>query len=192
MRGYVAAPSWRYKWVKYKRMHMGDPRDEREHEQGERPRPKVVDKRISARAAGAGAAAPEEATAEVTIGSVPQSPQPSPDPPEPVEAGEAPRPGPDRVWTPEEEAEARRMAEEIARTPSIEWVVNTAATLANVAGAKLDLGAAADSQLAIDALAGIVNSVGPRLQGAEAPIRQLLAELQLAYAQSMAPPAQGG
>lgn len=166
-------------------MHMDDPR---EQEQAERRRPKVVDKRISSRPAEA--AAPADATAEVTVGSVPQAPQPDPAPaaqPEPAEAGEAPRPT-ERVWTPEEEAEARRVAEDIARTPSIEWVVNTAATLANVAGTKLDLGAAADAQLAIDALAGIVNSVGPRLQGAERPIRQLLAELQLAYAQSMGAP----
>lgn len=175
-----------------------------EEEQSERPRPKVVDKRISARSSEP-AAAP---TAEVTVGSVPETPTAEPEPPEPDPVAQAPRaevegepgeagpPPGGRVWTPEEEAEARRVAEEIARTPSIEWVVNTAATLANVAGAKLDLGAAADAQLAIDALAGIVNSVGPRLHGAERPIRQLLAELQLAYAQAMgapgaqAPPAQ--
>jgi hypothetical protein len=170
-------------------MLMGDPKDD---EQSERPRPKVVDKRISARPAQPDPepSPPSEppgtqATAEVTVGSVPETPQAAPERP----AGEAPRPS-ERVWTPEEEAEARRVAEEIARTPSIEWVVNTAATLANVAGTKLDLGAAADAQLAIDALAGIVSSVGPRLQGAEQPIRQLLAELQLAYAQSMAPPPQ--
>ncbi|HYO61037.1 MAG TPA: hypothetical protein VEU29_03975 [Actinomycetota bacterium] len=168
---------------------MRDHQDERDEEhQGERPRPKVVDKRISARAADAApasrpndpapapAGAPE-ATADVTVGTVPEAPQ------------EAPPPGPgERVWTPEEEAEARKMAEEIARTPSIDWVVNTAATLANVAGTKLDLGVAPDAQLAIDALAGIVNAVGPRLQGAERPLRQLLADLQLAYAQRMAGP----
>lgn len=107
--------------------------------------------------------------------------RPSTDEPEPPAGG----PG-ERVWTPEEEAEARRMAEEIARTPSIDWVINTAATLANVAGTKLDLGAAADAQLAIDALAGLMSSVGPRLQGAERPLRQLLADLQLAYAQRVA------
>jgi hypothetical protein len=81
------------------------------------------------------------------------------------------------------------MAQEIAETPSFEWVVNTAVTLANVAATKLELGAGADAQLAIDALAGIVDSVGPRLQQAEAPLRQTLAQLQLAYAQrSTAPP----
>ncbi len=169
-------------------MHMDRPDEE---QQSERPRPKVVDKRISARSAGpAEEAAPAGGapTAEVTVGTVPEEPQAPPDP-EPSPPGEAlgPPPG-ERVWTPEQEAEARRVAQEIAETPSIEWVVNTAATLANVAGTKLDLGAAVDAQLAIDALAGIVNAVGPRLQGAEKPLRQLLADLQLAYAQSVAGP----
>ncbi|HEV2754839.1 MAG TPA: hypothetical protein VG318_03550 [Actinomycetota bacterium] len=163
-----------------------------EEQQNERPRPKVVDKRISARSAEgaaerASAAAP---TAEVTVGSVPETPAEPSGPPEP-EAEAAPRGPGERVWTPEEEAEARRVAQEIAQTPSIEWVVNTAATLANVAGTKLDLGAAADAQLAIDALAGLVNAVGPRLQGAEMPLRQLLADLQLAYAERMAGPGSG-
>lgn len=165
-------------------------RDEGEEQQAQRARPKVVDKRISARPPASEATPPEaapepsgapDATAEATVGTVPEAP---PEEPRPAGAGE-------RVWTPEQEAEARRIAEEIARTPSVEWVINTAATLANVAGTKLDLGAAADAQLAIDALAGIVNAVGPRLQGAEKPLRQLLADLQLAYAQRVAPPPPG-
>jgi hypothetical protein len=93
------------------------------------------------------------------------------------------------VWTPEEEERARQIAQEIAETPSFEWVVNTAVTLANVAGTKLDLGAVADAQLAIDALGGILDAVGGRLQGAEAPLRQTLAQLRLAYAERVAPPA---
>lgn len=166
---------------------MRDDQGEREEEQAGRPRPKVVDKRISARPPAAEPSPPPPSppesppTAEATVGSVPETP--ANDEPGPAPGG----PG-GRVWTPEEEAEARRVAEEIARTPSIEWVINTAATLANVAGTKLDLGAAADAQLAIDALAGIMSSVGPRLQGAEAPLRQLLADLQLAYAERVAPP----
>jgi hypothetical protein len=155
---------------------MRDDQDERDEEQGERPRPKVVDKRISARPAPdpAPPGAPD-ATAEATVGTVPEAPLEETAPPE--------APGGEQVWTPEQEAEARQVADEIARTPSIEWVINVAATLANVAGAKLDRGAAADAQLAIDALAGIVNAVAPRLAGAERPLRQLLADLQLAYAQ---------
>lgn len=80
------------------------------------------------------------------------------------------------------------MAQQIAETPSLEWVVNTAVTLANVAGTKLDLGATADAQLAIDALAALVNGLGPRLQQVETPLRQTLAQLQMAYAERAVPP----
>ncbi len=75
------------------------------------------------------------------------------------------------------------MAQQIAQTPSLEWVVNVAVTLANVAGTKLDAGAVADSRLAIDALAGIIERVGSDLGDTEAPLRQTLAHLQMAYAQ---------
>lgn len=165
---------------------MRDDQEEQEREQGQRPRPKVVDKRISARGAAADPAPPgaPDATADVTVGTVPEPPREEPgSAPEPE-----PGPGPGgEVWTPEQEAEARRMAEEISKRPSVDWVINTAVTLGNVAGAKLELGAAPDAQLAIDAMAAIVNGVGSRLGGAEMPLRQLLAELQLAYAQRVAP-----
>jgi hypothetical protein len=80
------------------------------------------------------------------------------------------------------------MAQEIAETPSFEWVVNTAVTLANVAATKLELGAGGDAQLAIDALAGILTAVGSRLEQAESPLRQTLAQLQLAYAERLTNP----
>jgi len=83
-----------------------------------------------------------------------------------------------------------QMAQEIAERPGIDWVVNTAVTLANVAATKLQVGDPADAQLCIDSLAGILNSVGSQLQDAEAPLRQTLAQLQMAYAQRMAPPPQ--
>ena len=80
------------------------------------------------------------------------------------------------------------MAQQIAETPSFEWVVQTAVTLANVAGTKLDLGAVADAQLAIDALGALINGLGSRLGTAETPLRQTLAQLQMAYAEMAAPP----
>lgn len=80
------------------------------------------------------------------------------------------------------------MAEEITRTPSLDWVVNSAVTLANVAGAKLQLGAVADAQLAIDAFAALIDAAGARLQDAEAPLRQTLAQLQMMYAERAVPP----
>jgi uncharacterized protein HemX len=92
------------------------------------------------------------------------------------------------MWTPKQEAEMQRVTQEIAQRPSLEWVVNTALTLVNVAGTKLELGQAPDAQLAIDALAGILQSAGSRLGSAEQPLRQALAELQLAFAQKAAPP----
>lgn len=82
----------------------------------------------------------------------------------------------------------RRVAQQIAETPSLEWVLNTAVTLANVAGTKLDLGARADAQLAIDALAALINGLGSKLGQAETPLRQTLAQLQMAYAEQAAPP----
>ncbi|MGH2807417.1 MAG: hypothetical protein ACRDKT_09080 [Actinomycetota bacterium] len=80
------------------------------------------------------------------------------------------------------------MAQEIAERPSIDWVVNAAVTMANVAATKLQVGDPADAQLAIDALAGILNANEGRLEDAEAPLKQTLAQLQLAYAQRLSGP----
>ncbi|MBA2427660.1 MAG: hypothetical protein H0V60_11350 [Actinobacteria bacterium] len=174
-------------------------REERAEREG-RARPKVVDKRISARrAAGEATATP----------STPPDPVPVPQAPEPVPAAQVGADEPDEVripqaeggppqggvsgpddalWTPEAEAEAERIATEIVTRPSLEWVVNVAVTLANVAGTKLEAGAAADSRLAIDAFAAIVNGLGAALDDAEQPLRQTLAQLQLAYAQKAGVP----
>jgi len=97
---------------------------------------------------------------------------------------ESPGPSGQEVWTPEQEEEARRMSEEMARIPSLEWVINVAVTLANAAGTKLNAGLRDDSGLAIDALAAIIEKVGPQMGEAEAPLRQTLAQLQMAYAQA--------
>jgi hypothetical protein len=159
---------------------MDDARDP-EGPERERPRPRVVDKRVSA---GGGSARP----------------QPPPEPPR-VESpatgrGDAPaasRPAPaaEPLWTPEQEAEAQRLAQQVVETPSRDWVVNTAVTLANVAAAKLEAGLAADAQLAIDSLAAILGSVGSQLGDADGPLRRTLAELQMAYAQSAGPVRRG-
>ncbi|MEA2460848.1 MAG: hypothetical protein QOH90_1025 [Actinomycetota bacterium] len=160
-----------------------------EEEERERPRPRVVDKRVSA---GGGTTAPAARPASPDPAPATETPSepivPAPTVPAPSTAAEPPPTGPGgEVWTPEQEAQARQMAQEIAETPSIEWVVNTAVSLANIAATKLDFGAAADAQLAIDALSGILKEVGHRLQDAEAPLRQTLAQLQMAYAGRVAP-----
>lgn len=134
--------------------------EEQEHK--ERARPRVVDKRVSSRE------------------SDPVAPAAAPAPEPPA--------APVGATAPERGTEMAAMAQQIAQTPSLEWVVNTAVTLANVAGTKLDLGAIGDAQLAIDALGALINGLGPRLGTAETPLRQTLAQLQMAYAETAAPP----
>lgn len=166
---------------------------ERDEEEQERRRPRVVDKRISARSPSE--SAPPEPQAEAPP---PEEPPPPGDPtapvggPEPASAAPSTAPDEPPVWTPQQEEEARRIAEEIVRTPGLDWVVNTAVTLANVSATKLEFGSAADAQITIDAFAALLDALGPRLEDAQAPLRQTLAQLQLAYAQRIAaPPTQG-
>lgn len=146
----------------------------------EQRRPKVVDKRVSS-----GGHQPPPSPPPPAPEPVSQAPSQPTAPPQQAQVDESGQP----IWTPEEEAAARQMAQEIAERPGIDWVVNTAVTLANVAATKLQVGDPADAQLCIDSLAGIMNSVGSQLQEAEAPLRQTLAQLQMAYAQRIAPPA---
>ena len=158
-------------------------------EQREPSRPRVVDKRV---AHGGSHTPPKPNPA-------PQ-PQPTPPPAEPSvptqpqrsDSEVRPSMAPEgQVWTPEQEAEARQIAQEIAETPSLEWVVNSAVSLANIAATKLDLGQPADAGLAIDALNGILKEVGPKLGNVEQPLRQTLAQLQMAFAERVtSPPAQ--
>jgi hypothetical protein len=166
---------------------MTDEQHEHDEEQQERSRPRVVDKRISAR---------KES----------DPPPPQTDPAPPAEPGPAPVDTPDdetfrppadetpdaggpageAVWTPEQEAEAQRIVAEIDRVAARDWVVNAAMNLVNVASVKLDRGDGAGAQLTIDALAGILEKTGARLGDAEGPLRQVLAQLQMAYAGSVA------
>jgi hypothetical protein len=154
-------------------------------EEAEARKPRVVDKRISARGA-------EPQTAPVPPQEVrPRPPEPRAAPPAPsgpAPTREGPEAGSDELWTPEQEAQARKMVQEMAEVPSLEWVINVAVSLANAAGVKLNSRHLEDARLAIDALAGMMSSVGSRLQDAEAPLRQTLAELQMAYSQLASQP----
>jgi hypothetical protein len=153
-----------------------------------RPKPRVVDKRFSARPEGAAPAkkAPPKAVPapEPEAAPAPTTPEVTQPPPasDPSAAPERP------VWTPEQEAEARRMAEEIAAVHAQDWVVSSAMNLVNVAGVKLETGPLEEAGLTIDALAALIKEVGPRLGDAEGPLRGVLSQLQLAYAQLAAAP----
>ncbi len=152
--------------------------EERSEESQERQRPRVVDKRVSSRSdtpAKERAASPPPQPVEPVA---PVSPPLEPDPPAAPFEQDA---GGPEVWTPEQEEAARQIMEDFAMRPALEWVANASVTLANVAGAKLDAGDPAGAQLAIDALAGMVESLGPRLGDLEPPLRQTLAQLQMEY-----------
>jgi hypothetical protein len=164
-------------------------------EEQDRPRPRVVDKRARARPpADAPSSAPQAAPPEKSpIEAPPATAVGEPPPPvadEPPDAPpDAPPSGPE-VWTPEQEEQARRVAEELARVPSKDLVVSFAMNFVEVASVKLETGDLAGAQMAIDAFDGIVKGVGPRLGDAEGPMRSVLAQLQMAYAQRATPPPQ--
>lgn len=174
-----------------------------EHEQrdegtAEPRRPRVVDKRVSSRPPSESAPPREDAE--------PVEPARPAEPERPGAAEEAahgpefrpppasPGPSGERVWTPEQEEEARRLMDEITRVPARDWVVSAAMNLVNVAAVKLDTGDRDGASLAIDALSGMLNTAGARLGEAEPSLRQVLAQLQMAFAQSgpKPPGASGG
>jgi hypothetical protein len=76
----------------------------------------------------------------------------------------------------------------MAQVPARDWVLNVAVTLANVAGIKLQDGQLEESQLAIDAFAGMVDKIESQMGDAAPVLRQTLAQLQMAYAQAIPPP----
>lgn len=160
-------------------MNLGGSESEEEREA--RPRPRVVDKRVSAGGfqgpppsrTDSPVAPPGTETPETTSQAGHTSPQPPPG---------------GGVWTPEQEAEAMAMARQVVETPSLEWVVNSAVNLANIAATKLDMGAATDASLVIDALAGMLKEVGHRLGDVEQPLKQTLAQLQMAYTERVMSP----
>jgi len=170
-------------------MTMGDYMDEereREGEQGAVRRPRVVDKRVSSRTATPSQTEPRASQAAAT-------PEPTPEPPpaqESAPADEAQAPDDSGLWTPEQEAEAQRAVDEILRVPARDWVADAAVRLAQVAGVKLDRGDLADARVAIDGFGALVNGCAAELGDAEQPLRQTLAQLQMAYAQVVAQPPQ--
>jgi hypothetical protein len=167
-----------------------------ERDEAERPRPRIVDKRVTARPPGQSPRA-DEPHAEPEPAPTPRPAGSEPPPPSDVPVSEMPPsptpPAPEgsQVWTPEQEDEARRMVEEIRRVPSADWVLSSLMTLVNVASVKLEAGDLEGAQLAIDSLTGILDAVGSRLGANEAPLRQVATQLKMAYAQAATSTTQG-
>ena len=121
--------------------------------------------------------------------------EPSPTPPPP------PRPpaGATEEYDEEElRAEMMAMQEQLLRTPAAVVVANHGIAMLELAA--LHIGQEppnlADASVAIDALAGMIDGVGRRLGENEAPLRQALHQLRMAFLEATqaagGPPPDGG
>ena len=104
-------------------------------------------------------------------------------------------PGGDQADVGEEElqAELRAMQEQMLRTPAVIVVVNHCIGLLELAA--LHLGQEppnlADAQVAIDALAGIIDGVGARLGDNGPPLQQALTQIRMAFVEAKTASASG-
>lgn len=114
--------------------------------------------------------------------------EPAPAPSGPAGAGQA---GDDEMDA-EMEAELRAMQEQMIRTPAAIVVANHCIGLVELAA--LHLGQQppnlADAQVAIDALAGILDGVGARMGENGAPLRQALNQMRMAFVEAKTAAAQ--
>jgi hypothetical protein len=108
---------------------------------------------------------------------------------EPAAAPPAGRQSPDEDLDYSEEelqAELRAMQEQMLRTPAVVVVANHCIGLIELAALHLgqDPPNLADAAVAIDALAGILDALGPRLADNEAPLRQALTQMRMAFVEA--------
>ncbi|MDQ6727692.1 MAG: hypothetical protein M3066_16220 [Actinomycetota bacterium] len=104
-----------------------------------------------------------------------------------------PRPGPgdpegygDDYSEEEMRAEMLAMQEQLLRTPAAVVVANHGIALLELAAVHLgqEPPRLADASVAIDALSGILDAVGPRMGENEAPLRQALHQLRMAFVEA--------
>lgn len=91
------------------------------------------------------------------------------------------------------EAELRAMQEQMVRTPAAIVVANHCIGLVELAALHLgqnppNLG---DAQIAIDALAGILDALGSRMGENGPPLRQALNQMRMAYVEAKTAAARG-
>jgi hypothetical protein len=80
-------------------------------------------------------------------------------------------------------AELAAMQEQVQRTPGKVLVSNHCMGFFEIAALYLSIDPPrlADARLAIDAFAGVIDALGPRLDEAEKPMNDALAQLRLGY-----------
>src|SRR5687768_8916884 len=91
------------------------------------------------------------------------------------------------------QAELRAMQEHMVRTPAAIVVANHCIGLVELAALHLGQNPPnlADAQIAIDALAGILDALGPRMGENAPPLRQALNQMRMAYVEPKTSPARG-
>jgi hypothetical protein len=113
-----------------------------------------------------------------------ERPIPKDEPGAPASPPGDPTGGPEGDLTEEElRAELRAMQEQMLRTPAAIVVANHCIGLVELAALHLgqDPPNLADAQIAIDALAGIIDAVGPRMGDNGPALRQGLNQMRMAY-----------
>lgn len=100
----------------------------------------------------------------------------------------------DDVTDAELAAELRAMQDQMLRTPAVVVVANHCIGLIELAALHLgqDPPNLADATVAIDALAGMIDAVGGRLGENEAPLRQALNQMRMAYIEAKTADTLGG
>jgi hypothetical protein len=86
------------------------------------------------------------------------------------------------------------MQEQMLQAPAVVVVANHCIGLVELAALHLgqDPPRLADARVAIDALAGVLDAVGPRLADNEAPLRQALNQMRMAYIEAKTAVASAG
>ena len=117
------------------------------------------------------------------------------DEPAPPHPGAGPPSGGDADMDEEElRAELRAMQEQMLRTPAAIVVANHCIGLIELAALHLgqDPPNLAEAQVALDALAGILDAVGPRLGENGPALQQALTQMRMAYVEARQATAAGG
>ena len=122
-----------------------------------------------------------------------ERPIPRDDPPAPAPAGRPTAIDEDAFTEEEMEAELRAVQEQMLRAPAAVVVANHCIGLIELAALHLgqDPPHLADAQVAIDALAGVLDALGPRLRDNEAPLRQALNQMRMAFIEAKTAAAPG-
>ena len=109
-------------------------------------------------------------------------PRDQPEPPAPPSGGPPPDGGDDEMDD-ELRAELQAMQEQMLRTPAAVVVANHCIGLVELAALHLGQNPPnlADAQVSIDALAGMIDAVGPRMGENGPPLRQALNQMRMAY-----------